>query len=74
MSTHIYRALFLAVARCLHPNELGLLCELSLSKQTAEAFFFLVALILALCLCDDVWVFYGWVQALPRALPWRGRR
>ena len=55
-------------------DEPGLLCELSLSKQAAEAFFFLVALIFALCLRDNVWVFYGRVQTLPRALLWRGRR
>ena len=74
MSTHIYRTLFLAVARCMHLSELGLLCELSLSKQAAEAFFFFIALILALCLCDNVWVVYGRVQTLARALLWRGRR
>ena len=55
-------------------NEPCLLRELSLSKQAAEAFFFLVALILALSLCDNVWVFYGRVQTLARALLRRGRR
>ena len=63
-----------AVMGCASYDEPMHMCELSLSKQAAEAFFILVALILALCLCDDVWVFYGRVQTLARARLWLGRR